>query len=444
MGGLEFRRHRSVAVMADQRQAVHRDVGRRRAAQLHDELAPHPPISELASFVAAIAAFCDASSEAGEVGVVLGGHDPSTRREGDRDAEVGVGLMGPQHTCGAEVAAPVARHHLVADPHVLDRPRRSVAHGDLSTGDQALIRVADHHHVAALFGEEPHHLPLRDVGVLELVDEHVMEAFLPTGQRVGVLLEQLHREHEQVVEVERGRLGQALLVDAVHLGDALLGRGERLLDRLFPGDEVVLHRRDRGLQTAGRETLGVEVEVASHVVGQAHRVGLVVDRELRAVPEHGRLASQDARAHRVKRRHPHLLGDGADEIRDPFLHLAGGLVGEGDRREPEGRHAVLGHEERDAVGEHAGLARTRARDHEDRAVGRRRRLTLDGVEPLEDVGRRDHPRIVPAPAHTFGVPASTASNDARKERVRTRGRGGARWWAPPLHARPAAGGCGPR
>ena len=61
------------------------------------------------------------------------------------------------------------------------------------------------------------------------------------------------------------------------------------------------------MQPAGREALRVEVEVAPHVVDEADGVGLVVDRERRPVAEHGRLAAQDARAHRVEGRHPHAL-----------------------------------------------------------------------------------------------------------------------------------------
>ena len=39
-----------------------------------------------------------------------------------------------------------------------------------------LIRVSHHEHVAVLFGEHAHELPLRDVRVLELVDQHLVEA----------------------------------------------------------------------------------------------------------------------------------------------------------------------------------------------------------------------------------------------------------------------------
>ena len=79
-------------------------------------------------------------------------------------------------------------------------------------GDETLIVIADNHDAAVLFGERAHELPLREVGVLELVDEHVLEAVAPPRQRVGVLTEQPHGQQEQVVEVDGRRFEQAPLV----------------------------------------------------------------------------------------------------------------------------------------------------------------------------------------------------------------------------------------
>ena len=79
------------------------------------------------------------------------------------------------------------------------------------------------------------------------------------------------------------------------------------------------------------------------------------------------------------------MRDRADERGDPLLHLARGLVGEGDREEPERRDAALGDEVRDPVGEHPGLARPGAGDDEQRAVGRGDRLALDRVQAREQI-----------------------------------------------------------
>ena len=217
-----------------------------------------------------------------------------------------------------------------------------------------------------LAGEEAHELPLGHVRVLELVDEDVAEAVAPAVEHVGVVAEEPHDEEQQVVEVGGRGLGEAALVLDVDLGDAHLGLGERLRLRLFRLDQLVLERRDRVVQPAGREPLRVQVQVAPHVVDEAHGVGLVVDRERAPVAEHRGLAPQDPRARGVERRHPHPARDRADERADALLHLARGLVGERDREQLERGDPALGDQVRDAVGEQPGLARTRAGDDEDR------------------------------------------------------------------------------
>ena len=273
----------------------------------------------------------------------------------------------------------------VARDHRLDRLGRAIRHRDLGAGDEALVGVAHDHHVVVLRGEHPDELPLGQVGVLELVDEHVAEPLPPPVQRVGVLAEELHDEQEQVVEVGRRGLGQPLLVLDVDLGQPLLGRGRRTRERFLRADELVLHRGDRALQLAGREPLGIEVDVAADVVDETRGVGLVVDRERRPVAEQAGFAAQDARARGVEGRDPHAVRDGTDELGDALLHLARGLVRERDREDLEWRHAAFRDQVRDPVGEEAGLARPCARDHEHRTVGRDHRLALHGVQPGDEI-----------------------------------------------------------
>ena len=72
-----------------------------------------------------------------------------------------------------------------------------------------------------LFGQQLHQLVLGVVGVLPLVDEHVLELPLVALPRVVEQLEDLHALDQQVVEVHgRGRveLGLVALVDLRDLG----------------------------------------------------------------------------------------------------------------------------------------------------------------------------------------------------------------------------------
>ena len=167
------------------------------------------------------------------------------------------------------------------------------------------------------------------------------------------------------------------------------------VDGLLRGDQLVLQRRDRGVQAAGREPLRVEVEVAPHVVDEAHGVGLVVDRERRPVAHApARRGAGCARTPSGTSTPTSCRATGPTSAGDALLHLARGLVGERDREEPERRHPPLGDQVRDAVREHPGLARSGARDDEDRPVGRADRLVLHRVEAGEQrLGRAAESRV---------------------------------------------------
>ena len=75
-----------------------------------------------------------------------------------------------------------------------------------------LVVVADDREVAVLRREGPDPQVLRPVRVLVLVDVEVAPALLVPGEDVGRLVEEPDGIEQQVVEVERVRLAQALLV----------------------------------------------------------------------------------------------------------------------------------------------------------------------------------------------------------------------------------------
>ena len=106
---------------------------------------------------------------------------------------------------------------------------------------------------------------------------------------------------------------------------------------------------------------------------------------------------------------------------DALLHLPRGLVREGDREDLVRLHADRREQVRDAVGEHAGLARARAGDHEQRPLGRQHGLPLGGIQ-VGEVGRRlgrGHRPTVPvrsagrarSPSHDFAAASASGSAD---------------------------------
>ena len=102
-------------------------------------------------------------------------------------------------------------------------------------------------------------------------------------------------------------------------------------------------------------------------------------------PASSAMAAQDLDADRMEGAEPgHALDGFADEHADARLHLARGLVGEGDGEDLGGPGAAGGEDMGDAGGEHARLAGAGTRQHEDGALGGLDGQTLLGVQGLRD------------------------------------------------------------
>ncbi len=101
------------------------------------------------------------------------------------------------------------------------------------------------------------------------------------------------------------------------------------------------------------------------------------------------VAAQHAGAQRMERAEPEALGGLAEDGGDPFAHLAGRLVGEGDGQDLVGEGAFGQQDMGEAGGQHAGLAGAGAGEHQQRAIDGFDRLALFGIEAGQVVGHRD-------------------------------------------------------
>ena len=264
-----------------------------------------------------------------------------------------------------------------------------VADAGAAEGVDGLVGVAHH---AQLTRRHPRRggrhqladqLVLGVVGVLVLVDEHVPEPAPVVLGDGGQPLQERHRLHDQIVEVERVGRAQPGLVDGVDLGDLALELHGGARGGVVRREELVLEVGDLRGDRPGVELLRVEIQIADDEGDEAARVVGVVDGEGAAHPEVLGLAAQDPHAHRVERGHPHRGGAATHQRVDPRLHLGRRLVGERDRHDLAGVHVPLRQQPGDAVGEHARLARPRSRDDQQRRPGMRDGLPLARVEPLQ-------------------------------------------------------------
>ena len=295
-----------------------------------------------------------------------------------------------------------------------------------------LIGVPDSADVVVLLRQDLQQPVLGVVRVLVLVDHDVAEGVLPVLPRVREVLQDLHGQHQHVVEVDRVRGGQLPLVERVRLGDRLVVEGRDLLGVLRRRDQLVLRVRDLGVDAARGEALRILLELLQHLLDEADLVGAVVDREVRLVAQPLGLAAEHAAAGGVEGEDPDRARHRAEHRRQALAHLAGGLVRERDREDLVRLDADRRGQVRDAVGEHARLPGARAGDHEQRPLRVQDCLPLSRIQVREVLlGRGDrHPFDASGrPTRSARVASTTplavgAERLARRRRVPRRVAGG--------------------
>ncbi len=249
-----------------------------------------------------------------------------------------------------------------------------------------LVVVADHAQVAVAGGQRADPQVLRPVGVLVFVDVEVAPLLLVLGEDVGRLVEEPDRLEQEVVEVERVRLAQALLVARREAGDRPFAVVRGVLGQERRIEHLVLGPADGAQHDARAELAGQRhVLFAQDLLHQRGLVVGVVDDEPAADPDGLAVGAQHARGERVERAGHHVPPALADEADDPLAQLGGGPVREGDREDPPRGDVLDADQVGDPVGEDAGLARAGAGQDQQRAVGGRDGAGLLGVERPDDL-----------------------------------------------------------
>ena len=237
--------------------------------------------------------------------------------------------------------------------------------------------------------QEPQPQILRGVGVLVLVDEDVFELAVVVLQDVRIVAEDPDRMAQKVAEVAGVQGLQPFLVGAIEFAALAVAEASGVaFGNLGRPQSLVLPAVDHHGELPRRPTLVVEVFGLDELLYEADYVVGVEDREIRPQAGEFGMPAQEFHADRMERAEPrHALGVAfADQQADAALHLARGLVGEGDGEDLRGVGEAEVEDMRDARGEHARLAGAGAGQHQHGAFGRLDGEPLFGVEPLQIVG----------------------------------------------------------
>ncbi len=260
-----------------------------------------------------------------------------------------------------------------------------------SPGVDGLVRVPHDEEVLVVARQHLHELVLEGVDVLELVDHDVLKPLLPLELYILVLPEDVERELDEVVIIQGEAL--LLLVEVAVKNDVLGGcGGVVLLLEAVQGEAehvlVVVRALEKLLDLDHVPGIGEghvpEGEAPFLVDDLEHLVDVrvVQHQEALGIPHGADILLQDRDAKAVEGADvPRVVVAG--EVVDALAHLGGGLVGEGDAQNVGGQDAQLVHQVRESVGQGSRLPGPRPGDDPHRPLGRRHRLPLRPVQPLQ-------------------------------------------------------------
>ena len=135
--------------------------------------------------------------------------------------------------------------------------------------------------------------------------------------------------------------------------------------------------------SSGRKGIVGEGQLAHAAAGEGHLVGGVVDDEGAAEPEAVGVFAEHAQGGGVKCADERAAAGAACKPIDPFEHLIGSLVGEGDGEDGGGVDVAMADQPGDAVGDDAGFAGAGTGENEQRPAFVCHCFALLGVEVCE-------------------------------------------------------------
>ncbi len=181
-----------------------------------------------------------------------------------------------------------------------------------------------------------------------------------------------------------GRVELAALAVAEHRGFA-----RRHLRRRQPS---VLPAVDQSGQHPRRPALVVDIFRLQQLFEQPDLVVDIEHGEVGFQLHQFGMEAQDAAADGMEGAEPwHAFDRLAQHLAKPQLHLARGLVGEGDGEDFAGPRAARAEDMGDPAGQHPGLAGAGAGQHQNRAIQRFHRFALLGIEAREILRGRRRP-----------------------------------------------------
>ena len=242
----------------------------------------------------------------------------------------------------------------------------------------------------ARLGQQAQPQVLDLVGVLIFVDHDIFEALAVLLQHVRVAAQHGQHVQQQIAEVAGVERLQPILIEPIELLPLAIGKA-LVLQRVevIGAQALVLPAVDALRQLAGRPALFVQPLSLDQLLQDAQLIVGIDDRIVRLQSGQLGMAAQHLGGDGVEGAQPgHPFNRRADQMPDPLLHLARGLVGEGDAEDLARPGEPAANDMRQPRGQRRSLARAGPGQHQHRPFGREHSLALGGIQAIEQrIGR---------------------------------------------------------
>ena len=211
-----------------------------------------------------------------------------------------------------------------------------VLHVGTPPGVNRLGVVANDHQVSLMSNEEIDHPALELVGVLILVDEYEFELIAEALLKIGVFIEELDRQRQEIVKVHAVGLQLLVGIEFLKADDVLGDFLEPWIPDLDRFREIALGVLGDGKDVAedfrfGKAVAsGVDATAGHDGVEHGFLILAIHDGEPLSESEALRVAAENAIADGVERAAPEAIHFDGHEFVDALQHFARGLVREGE------------------------------------------------------------------------------------------------------------------
>ena len=196
-----------------------------------------------------------------------------------------------------------------------------------------LVIVAHHTDVAIAAGQQGRQTILQMVGILILVNQHIAKTPAIVIPHFSILLQQMHRLQNQIIEVQRIGTAEPIRVKRIDFTNTNFTPIRLFLPVftvLLRAGHLLFGMRNRREYLADRKRLLIQIQFFQAILDHTLAVICIVDGKVAAISDAVDIAAQNTHTGRMEGGGPYITALLPQHPLQAFFQLVGSLVGKGD------------------------------------------------------------------------------------------------------------------